>query len=414
MSDPPPRPLETIASSPRNESTSQRPWREPCGAQRPSRANARGERGNDPGGYGRPRSRTSTRMRPASSWATMAPPNPEPTTTTSNSSRCSGAMHGPRDRPPGVGLVAAEGAGVHGRGQLAPEARVLVLDARDRLLQRAGDVHAGALRVRGGPPVASAEADGGGELAGDEVHLLSRPRRALGVVEGLGLLDLLLEVLHARAVGGLRRGVKQGAGVAAAGRADLEVGLRRHRDRGGVARALGGDDDVDRVDLYPGPREQQRKVAHALRVADVERAPLEVDAPDLALAVQDAGGRAVVRGLGGRRDALERPLDARDPVAEDGHAERRGALAGGVEEPAGGLRVAGLAAAGEHPRLVEVEDREHRRVAEALAGRACLLEPPPRRRAVLARGRRERPVARDRPGEDALRGDDVAGRQRLE
>src|SRR3954454_4995600 len=147
----------------------------PCSPSR-GRQNAsvrtwRGVRGNEPGGYGRPRSSSST-LRPACArrQAVTDPPKPEPTTIASNGSA---AIDLPGDGVPRVGLVAAEVAGVDRRLELAPERLVLGRDAADDGLHRPRDVHPRALRVGSGAAVAAAEADRARQLARDEVPLLA-------------------------------------------------------------------------------------------------------------------------------------------------------------------------------------------------------------------------------------------------
>src|SRR4051812_18479274 len=255
MSEPPPRPLETIAPRPGKAHMSHSPCRPSRGRQNASLRTWRGVRGNEPGGYGRPRSSSST-SRPAcaSRHAVTDPPKPEPTTIASyDSAPGSAAIDLPGDRMARIGLVAAEVAGVDGGLELAPEALVLRGDAADDALHGARHVDPGALGVRGGLAVAPAEADGARQLTGDEVHLLAGARDALGVVERLGLLDLGAEVLEARAVLALGLRVEQRARVAVAGAAGLDVaiarGARARARRGGAA--LGGADDVDRVELDP-------------------------------------------------------------------------------------------------------------------------------------------------------------------
>src|SRR5919197_6626961 len=173
MSEPPPSPLAVSASRPLKWWYANSPWRPSRGAHSAPR-HWRGVRGNVPGGHGRPRSSTSTEA-PACArrQATTEPPNPDPTTTTS---KRSAGIHLPDHGPPRLRLVDTERAGPHRGLELAPEARVLVADPPDLAAQRAGDVHARALGGRRGGPVASAEPDRGGELLGDEVHLLARPR----------------------------------------------------------------------------------------------------------------------------------------------------------------------------------------------------------------------------------------------
>src|SRR4051812_20728658 len=151
----------------------------PCspsrGRQNASVRTRRGVRGNEPGGYGRPRSSSRT-LRPAraSRHAVTDPPKPEPTTIASKGSAAgSAAIDLPGHRVAGVGLVAAEVAGVAGRLELAPEALVLGGDPADDALHRARDVHPRALGVRRGAAVAPAEADRARQLAGDELHLLA-------------------------------------------------------------------------------------------------------------------------------------------------------------------------------------------------------------------------------------------------
>src|SRR5690349_11739773 len=124
----------------------------------------------------------------------------------------------------GIRLVAAEVAGVDGRLELAPEALVLGGDPADDALDRAGDVHARALGVRGGAAVAPAEADRARQLVRDELHLLARAGGALRVVELLGLLDLRPEVLEPRAVLALGLRVEHRARVAVPGAAGPAVG----------------------------------------------------------------------------------------------------------------------------------------------------------------------------------------------
>src|SRR6478735_1325588 len=230
MSEPPPRPLDTIAPSPVKLHMSQRPNSPAPGRQNPSLRVSRGVRGKAPGGHGRPRSRSRT-LRPASAsrHAVTDPPKPEPTTTTSKDSTSpagSAAVDLPGHRVPRIGLVAAEVAGVDRRLELATEALVLGGDAADDALDRARHVHPRTLGVRRGLAVAAAEADRARELARDELHLLARTGGALGVVEVLGLLDLRAQVLEARAVLALGLRVEQRAGVAVPA-PDLDGGVAR-------------------------------------------------------------------------------------------------------------------------------------------------------------------------------------------
>src|SRR3954454_24629982 len=169
MSEPPPRPLETIAPRPGKLHMSHRPCRPSRGRQNASLRTCRGVRGNEPGGYGRPRSsRSTSRPARASRHAVTDPPKPEPTTIASYDSGLGGitssAIDLPGHRMPGIRLVAAEVAGVHGGLELAPEALVLRGDPADDALHGAGHVDPGALGVRGRLAVAPAEADGARQL----------------------------------------------------------------------------------------------------------------------------------------------------------------------------------------------------------------------------------------------------------
>src|SRR3954464_4908114 len=117
ISEPPPRPLETIAPRPGKLHVSHSPCSPSAGRQNAPSRTWRGVRGNDPGGYGFPRSRRRT-FCPASAsrHAVTDPPNPEPTTTASKDSGVgeltSSAIDLPRHRTARVRLVAAEVPGV--------------------------------------------------------------------------------------------------------------------------------------------------------------------------------------------------------------------------------------------------------------------------------------------------------------
>src|SRR5215211_3052828 len=87
MSEPPPSPLEMTASSPENDHRSKSPCSPSPGSQKFD-LKPIGLRGNDPGGYAFPRSRTSTLLSAAAMrWAVTEPPKPLPTTM---QSKCSG------------------------------------------------------------------------------------------------------------------------------------------------------------------------------------------------------------------------------------------------------------------------------------------------------------------------------------
>jgi len=78
--------------------------------------------------------------------------------------------------------------------EAAPERGVVVGDALERGADRTRDVDARTLGVRAGLAIAPAEPDGARELAGEEGELVAGAGGALGIVEGLRLLDLLLKL----------------------------------------------------------------------------------------------------------------------------------------------------------------------------------------------------------------------------
>src|SRR4051812_17984210 len=327
-----------------------------------------------------------------------------------------------------VRLVAEEVPGGAGRLEPAAEALVLGGDRGDAALPRARHFPPRALGVRGGAPVAPAEPDRARQLARDERHLLAGARGALGIVELLGLLDLVPEVLEARAVLALGLRVEQRAGVAVARAARLDVAVARGarpRARGGGGGAFGGADDVDRVELDARVGEQERQVAQALGVLDEPRAALVLDPPDVALAAQERGRRRAARRSRrrrgrerlGRNAVAGRPdhrLDPLDLVADLRHTERGRALARTGEQARRRLGVARSGAAGQDPRLVEVEQRERRPERQPLRRLPRSRHVRPRGVPVLAGGGAQREVARHRAAEDALRRDHVAGVERLE
>ena len=90
---------------------------------------------------------------------------------------------------------------------------VLVLEAPDRAAQRLGHAHPRALAVRGRAPVAPAEADGPGQLAGQRIQLALGARRPLEVVPAPRLLDLGLQLGDPVTVGALGGLVEHRPGV---------------------------------------------------------------------------------------------------------------------------------------------------------------------------------------------------------
>ena len=104
-----------------------------------------------------------------------------------------------RDGRLGVGAVRAEGAGPDRALEMGAELRQRRRDLAHRLVHRAPHVLARALRLRRRGPVAPAEPYRPGQLARDEVQLLARACGALVVRPLAGLVDLLAQLLDARA-----------------------------------------------------------------------------------------------------------------------------------------------------------------------------------------------------------------------
>src|SRR5581483_1954453 len=113
----------------------------------------------------------------------------------------------PVDRLVGDGICADRS-----RPEISPEvARERGMDLRD---VREAEPNAGRDRLPGAlhraarPPAPPAEAEGGCELARDEVELRARTRRATRVVAGLGILDLPVELGEPAAIVGPRAAVE--------------------------------------------------------------------------------------------------------------------------------------------------------------------------------------------------------------
>src|SRR5688500_2000619 len=101
----------------------------------------------------------------------------------------------PRDRsarPPAVGLVGAVRAGPHGPVEVAAELRVVIADAADRLADALLHRDPRALGRRGRTARPAAQPERSGQVTAQGVGLAAQARRASGVLEALGLLQLAL------------------------------------------------------------------------------------------------------------------------------------------------------------------------------------------------------------------------------
>src|SRR5262245_14411881 len=84
----------------------------------------------------------------------------------------------------------------------------------------AGHVLSRTLRRRRGLAAATAEPDAARQLAGQELHFLPRSLRASGVVEALGLRELLPQLLEPASVGLTGVRIEKLARIAEIGRAE--------------------------------------------------------------------------------------------------------------------------------------------------------------------------------------------------
>ena len=108
-----------------------------------------------------------------------------------------------RERRLGIGAIRARRARVDRALEMRAELGQRRGDLAHGLVHRAPDVLARALGLGRGGPVAAAETDRAGQLAGDEVELLLGARRALVIRPVTGLLELLAQLVHARPIGRL-------------------------------------------------------------------------------------------------------------------------------------------------------------------------------------------------------------------
>src|SRR5215207_3367209 len=137
---------------------------------------------------------------------------------------------------------------------------------RHRRADRAGGVQAGPLGVRGRLPVAPAQPNRPSELTDQKLALVAGLFSSKWIVELVGLVDLLLELVETGLVGGAGLGVQKLAGVAEV-RADLELAAIVSPGRGG--RLAGPADqrfEVGDVKLAAGLGQQEGDLPEPLRV----------------------------------------------------------------------------------------------------------------------------------------------------
>ena len=108
---------------------------------------------------------------------------------------------------------------------------------------------------------------------------------SLGVLEGARLIDVVLDLGEAPAVGVLGSRVEHLAGIAGTGAG--QAGRTATLDCRDVA-AFGGD-EVEHVELTARVGEQPREVPDALEVSDSHRAPREDHRPVVAFAAKHVG-----------------------------------------------------------------------------------------------------------------------------
>src|SRR5918994_6295911 len=124
-------------------------------------------------------------------------------------------------RPPsggdaGVGNVGAIRAGADRPVEMLAELEVVLTNPDYRLADRAGHADSSPLGGRRGPSVAAMEADGARELANEEVAFGVCLQLSLGVLERARLLDVVVDLGEAPAVGVFGSWVEHFAGIAGA------------------------------------------------------------------------------------------------------------------------------------------------------------------------------------------------------
>src|SRR5215207_1271855 len=101
----------------------------------------------------------------------------------------------PVDRTARVRRIRAVPPRANRRREVLPERRMDLRHARHRRADRPSGVEAGALGVRGRLAVTAPQSDRPGQLADQELTLFAGTLGPLRVVEILGLVDLLLELV---------------------------------------------------------------------------------------------------------------------------------------------------------------------------------------------------------------------------
>src|SRR5687767_3619231 len=124
-----------------------------------------------------------------------------------------------RVRP--IGTVSA---GMDRRLEMLPQGRVVPSDASHRPADGARGADARSFSGRRRASIPAAQADGAGELAGQEVDLLLRPRRPLRIVESLGFGQLLPQLAQPLRISRLRLRVEMSTRIAET--ANAQVGAR--------------------------------------------------------------------------------------------------------------------------------------------------------------------------------------------
>src|SRR5215207_3483539 len=173
------------------------------------------------------------------------------------------------------------------------ERGMVLADPAYGLADRAGHTCSGALGRGRGSSMTAAEAERAGELANEELAFGVGLCGPLGVPDGAGLVEVVVDLGEASAVGVLGAWVEDLAGVA-------EQRARRGGRRAGVDLATWAGfcgDQVQHVVLPAGVGEEPREVVHALEVTDVHGVPVEDQRPVVPLAVKHvaAGGRLLDR-----------------------------------------------------------------------------------------------------------------------
>ena len=156
----------------------------------------------------------------------------------------------------GVGQVGAVRAGADGAAEVLAELGVVLADPGYRLADRAGHAGSSALGRGRGSSTTTAQAERAGELSNEEVAFGVGLRGPLGVPDGARLLDVVVDLGEASAVGVLGSRVEHLARVAE--RRARQVGRLAAVDLR-TAAGLGGD-EVQHVVLPARVGEEPREV----------------------------------------------------------------------------------------------------------------------------------------------------------